>query len=314
MNKELQDKAWSVLPKEFKEEVKKLYSRFLFTREGYYDELFGEHNLTSDVEGEELLYVSRKEVQKMYAHYDKISNDPNRPKDYIESVYEYADGVTMALDDLFGSKCLPDESESPKLSKVEKVGKDCNVDSLPTNVDSLSQNPPENCDKANHISTDDNKQAGPKFKVGDIAVVRGFKHPLLEHDGAIVSILSYHEKGDFYSCAIAPNVGIDVDAKYLEPYTEPEKESRNLSQETANCDKHFDNILKDSFRNERRLNIAAMAMQGILSNPQLLKIAIETYQEEIGSPDIYVAVAKTAKEQADALIAECELTEKLKGE
>lgn len=54
-----------------------------------------------------------------------------------------------------------------------------------------------------------------------------------------------------------------------------------------------------------------MAMQGILSNPQLLKIAIETYQEEIGSPDIYVAVAKTAKEQADALIAECELTEKL---
>ena len=53
----------------------------------------------------------------------------------------------------------------------------------------------------------------------------------------------------------------------LEPYTEPEEKSRNLSQETANCDKHFDNILKDSFRNERRLNIAAMAMQGIVSNP-----------------------------------------------
>lgn len=100
--------------------------------------------------------------------------------------------------------------------------------------------------------------------------------------------------------------------------------SENLSEqkpaeEIANkaiepVEKHFDNILKDSFRNERRLNIAAMAMQGILSNPQLLKIAIETYQEEIGSPDIYVAVAKAAKEQADALIDECKLTEKLKGE
>ncbi len=55
-----------------------------------------------------------------------------------------------------------------------------------------------------------------------------------------------------------------------------------------------------------------MAMQGILSNPLLLKIAIKTYQEEIGSPDLYVAVAKAAKEQADALIAECEQSEKLK--
>ena len=85
------------------------------------------------------------------------------------------------------------------------------------------------------------------------------------------------------------------------------------TKETANCDKHFDNILKDSFRNERWLNIAAMAVPGILSNPQLLKIAIETYQGEIGSPDIYVAVAKTAKAQADALIAECESYEQKGG-
>lgn len=28
MNKELQDKAWAVLPKEFREEVKKLYAKF----------------------------------------------------------------------------------------------------------------------------------------------------------------------------------------------------------------------------------------------------------------------------------------------
>lgn len=35
---------------------------------------------------------------------------------------------------------------------------------------------------------------------------------------------------------------------------------------SANCDKQFDTILKDSFHNERRLTIAAMAMQGMLSN------------------------------------------------
>ena len=52
----------------------------------------------------------------------------------------------------------------------------------------------------------------------------------------------------------------------LEPYTEPE-EYVNLSQNIVDCDKQFDNILKDSFSKERRLNIAAMAMQGLLANP-----------------------------------------------
>lgn len=103
----------------------------------------------------------------------------------------------------------------------------------------------------------------PKFKGGDLALVRGFKHPLLEQDGAIVTILSYHEKGDFYSCAIAPNVGIDVDAKYLEPYTEPREDHIGENHEMV---KDFDTILKDGFSKERRLTIAAMAMQGMLSN------------------------------------------------
>lgn len=35
-------------------------------------------------------------------------------------------------------------------------------------------------------------------------------------------------------------------------------------------DKHFDNILKDGFSKERRLNIAAMAMQGILAYGELV--------------------------------------------
>ena len=203
MNKELQDKAWSVLPKEFKEEVKKLYREFTFTREGYYVELFGLHNLTSDSE--------------------KLSEPkPSEPR------FKVGDKVVV-------SYCF----ERDKIGRIQEVLYDGCYD--------------------------------------------------IDYGGGCT--------------------GHRIIESRLEPYTEPEEESRNLSQETANCDKQFDNILKDSFRNGRRLNIAAMAMQGILSNPQLLKIAIETYQEEIGSPDIYVAVAKTAKEQADALIAECEPTE-----
>ena len=242
-------------------------TRYMFDK--IFDRAYALGKQEKDSEGEdELLAVTRSKVQELYKCF--CTERDNEEKGSLNK-FSLSARIAM-LEELFDSKCLPDDTKD---------------------------------------DTKEPKPAEPKFKMGDIAVVRGFKHPLLEHDGAIVSILSYHEKGDYYSCAIAPNVGIDVDAKCLEPYTEPQEDK---AEEIANkaiepVEKHFDNILKDSFRNERRLNIAAMAMQGILSNPQLLKIAIETYQEEIGSPDIYVAVAKTAKAQADALIAECEQTE-----
>ena len=86
-----------------------------------------------------------------------------------------------------------------------------------------------------------------------------------------------------------------------EPCTEPE-ENVNLSQETANCDNEFGTILKDSFRNERRLNIAAMAMQGMLSNTT----RFSSY--EISD------LVRISLNCADALIAESVLTDKLKGE
>lgn len=128
MNKELIDLAWPVLQKEFKEYIMKVYKAALECSRvdaHFLENIFGRHNLTSDAEGEDMLTVSRKRVQEMYAHYDAISSDPDRPKDYIESIYEYADGVTIALDDLFGSKCLPDENSS----KVERLEKNEKVDS-----------------------------------------------------------------------------------------------------------------------------------------------------------------------------------------
>lgn len=80
MNKELIDRVWKILPAEFKEEVKKEYSVHHESGDmkysyGYSDALtdfFGEHNLTSDAEGEdEMLYVRRKRVQEMFAEAQK---------------------------------------------------------------------------------------------------------------------------------------------------------------------------------------------------------------------------------------------------
>lgn len=71
--------------------------------------------------------------------------------------------------------------------------------------------------------------------------------------------------------------------------------------ENFNCDKQFDTILKDSFRNERRLNIAAMVMQGILSNTVALSYAIRSFPTPDGTLNRYYAVAQYALAYADAL-------------
>lgn len=279
MNKELQDLAWAVLPKEFKEEVKKEWRR------AYYNDtkvileyFFGKHNLTFDAEREEILTVSRKKVQEEYRESINKAN-PYNINSYNRGFHV---GCGTMLKELFGSKCLPDELANE-----------------------------------DNFATKEPKPAEPKFKVGDIAVVRGFKHPLLESDGAIVTILSYCAKGDFYSCAIAPNVGIDIDTKYLEPYTEQredlippnsgelesqeaDNQSRNLSQKTANCDKEFDTILKGGFRDHNRLQIAAMAMQGLMCNPYGFTLDGEDQDK---TPE---SIAEMAFLFADALIARAE--------
>ncbi len=95
MDKSLQDLAWSVLPKEFKEEVKSYLGPRVYGMTGsdILKKLFGIYNLTSDAEGEEMLTVSRKRVQNLY--------------NYHKSRGHYL--ARESLIKLFGSKCLPDE-------------------------------------------------------------------------------------------------------------------------------------------------------------------------------------------------------------
>lgn len=106
MNRELQDKVWSVLPKEFKEEVKKMR-----LGEHYIEEqivmirlLFGDHNLNTDDKGEEMLTVPKSKAQKLYSDYC-AERDKEEPGSNRSSL----GGRIAVLEELFGSKCLPDE-------------------------------------------------------------------------------------------------------------------------------------------------------------------------------------------------------------
>lgn len=123
MDKKLQDLVWSILPKWFKEEVKKvarIYSgrtSALFGAERhlankFLDEfigLFGRHNLTSDAEGEEMLTCNRDVVRMLYDRADSVK-------------------VRQTLESLFGSKCLPDvepKPAGPKFKMGDKVRISC---------------------------------------------------------------------------------------------------------------------------------------------------------------------------------------------
>lgn len=241
-------------------------------------------HLTSDAEGEEMLMVSAITVREMYAANERIKTDaPDK------ELGRTSDHINHVLRCLFGSKCLPDEAP-------------------------LSQNPSENCDTENHISTDCDKPAKPKFKVGDKVRIVSLHGRPTPHKGDVDVVAHINTGNDeqryylenHYHCAFG------FSESDLEPYTETtftdtitnDCKSRNISQETANCDKQFDNIPKDGFAKERRLNIAAMMMQGILSNTDRMKQYGEIAMRE--SETLTQLVARNAMRYADALIAECE--------
>ena len=81
------------------------------------------------------------------------------------------------------------------------------------------------------------------------------------------------------------------------------KPSEPTDQPVTDCH-NFDTILKDSFRDHNRLHIAAMAMQGILSNAYRMKQYGEIAMHE--SKNLTQLVARNAMRYADTLIAESE--------
>lgn len=269
MTKELIDLAWSCLPKEFKEEAKYEWQH---TDDGSYAEevlvrLFGEHNLTSDAKGEEMLTVPRKKVQEMYAANDRLIAE------FIGSeIAKDAAIINNMLRHLFGSKCLPDE-------KMDDT-KESNVDSSRNNVDSLEPKPAE-----------------PKLRRGSFAY----------HDNVKVRITKIKANGDViaYTKDGYRLIGRECDFEpYTEP---AEEASPNVNSSDIDIDelvakgcvpdpaKQFDNILKDSFSKERRLTIAAQMMQGLICAPLVPGVDPNPPAEQL---------AQTAFRLADALIKE----------
>lgn len=264
MNKELIDKAWSVLPVEFKEEVKKEWgctdnaerlSHDAFLR-GQYQmmrDLFGPHNLTSDAEGEVILTCVKDQAVKLYDIADRA---------YAVSGDKWYQGYMKAMTDLFGSKCLPDEATSESASKEPK----------PTE---------------------------PKFKRGDkvrikdgyykeelhgcVGTIRKIDgcHIYVEIDSTIYpatihSLESYTEPKETFTddcesqCKSISMSTLDPkNVEYLHIASE-ESHYRNLSQENANYDKSDTGFPHDAQKcgtvyQRRKMDMAARVAAGILA-------------------------------------------------
>ena len=322
MNKTLQDNVWSILPKEFKKEVKRMWSVEVDCATKYHSELhkhrvdllyelFGEHlhwqnNFTSDAEGEEMLTVSRKEVQEMYSAFEEFKDKDN---------------TCFNLETLFGSKCLWDET--------------CNVaskESNPSEEDDVFNDPEPKClyfkdGKCAHpavahlengklvkgadcdVSSCEDveyepKPAEPKFKEGDRAI---YCIPEKQRIKARVVNVRQRSGSTLFNTLFNYDIRLDdgrtanwVDEQWLLP--DNDDQVRAVTEKDS---EQFDRIIKGGFRNERRLNIAAMAMQGILSNADRMK-KYEYVATEPPYAELEVVVARKALRYADTLIAECE--------
>lgn len=105
MTTEHQNKVWSILPKEFKEEVKEIYLNAVEHHPCGYNHktdllkyLFGRHNLTSKAEGEELLTCEKYKVEEALNYCDEL--------DSISGSHNMRNWGEQMIAYLFGSKCL----------------------------------------------------------------------------------------------------------------------------------------------------------------------------------------------------------------
>lgn len=248
MTTELQNKVWSVLPKEFRDGMSDKYIYACeHCEESYWygvktelEYFFGEDNLTSDAEGEEMVCCERKWIQQMYA-----------------------DGVgTHYLLNLFGSKCLPDEKQ-------------------------IAEN--ANCKES--------KPAKPKFKVSDKVC---YVCPTIKHKCTVTKV-TQNEHSDKYEYNVMfewGKPGMWIPESDLEPYTEP-KEDHIV--EDHDMVKDFDTILKDSFRNDRRCNIAVQMIKALTQSPEIVDRISSGCDDGLLDGILHDALYLT-----DKLIAECE--------
>lgn len=260
MNTELQNKVWSILPKEFKEEVNEIYLNAVVRHPCGYNHktdllkyLFGHHNLTSDAEGEEMLTVSRKEVCSIYDHaIGLITKTRTEDENYKLAILE-----KTLMEELFGSKCLLDvpSSESRDCDNL-LAGKDgcrlCNDGKCTFN----------NACYFEPLNPQEPKSSEPKFKVGDkVRLKNVYEINEVDEDMARAGL-----KGCAYM----------EDFDNLEPYTEPTANDMQVDYHGADTavsthDTQLDKILINSFRDYNKLNIAAQIVAALYANHQAAK-------------------------------------------
>ena len=281
MNKELSDRAWACLPREFKEEVKKEYYDCKHCNADAcaieLETVFGEHNLTSDAEGEEMLTCEKSRVQQQYKRASQLKDDSDPKWEFV------GDQIEQVLIGLFGANCLPDELIEDDFAKSEP------------------------------------RPAVLKYKVGDkVICTYNSGERLCEvlavttHSwGSVYRIedMNFGNKGNYHERWLRPSAPTFTGTRQSqckspsEPLSQnpPENcdnanhiaESANLSQNVANCDKCPPD----------RLHIAAMAMQALLSNADRMKMYEDIASYPL-SDNLTRIVARNALRYADALVAE----------
>ena len=238
MTKELQDLVWSILPKEFKEEVKKIYSALLADIRMYQGDnpeqvgitdsilwertlgikntlcrLFGHHNLTSDAEGEdEMLYVSRKRVQELYSEMQKIV-----PASEYDRGFRNAERATLYH--LFGSKCLPDEKDD--CQKFTKRLDDTLEGDIKEPFKEWRDENSSNVEKLEKNGEVEPKPAEPKFKCEDRVRIIKENHPYYGKIATVDTLVN----GPYPEVLVNLRGNlISFNKSDLEPYNEPEEE------------------------------------------------------------------------------------------
>lgn len=338
MTEELKTTAWNCLPKEFKEEVKALYAKArniyaIYTSATCINnteskaidiwngkmqvlrELFGEHNLTSDTETEEMLIISRKAVEEFY-------------NKYLGDALQAVSRITLRKDinALFGGKCRVGEDDVIETKPKFKVGDKVKIlsDGRTGTITSIKESPAPYFviwDKLQGIAGGYLAESNielyveeKKFLVGDKVIISDDPRIGKDFRGRIGTV-AYINSTDQRTVDVGNGVFDCFHISHLAPYIEPKQEntlfSENVKNENngnhivENENKQPENDKKDlnlsvfvsPTEKQYHIMVAAEAMKGMLANTNIIMSSgdLENSQEYI---------TKHAVEYADALIKE----------
>lgn len=212
MEKKIQDLIWACLPKEVREETKRMFESHMmldnYEEVGVFCNLFGEHNLTSDTEPKEMLHCSRDFVIEKYK--TLIKNRDGHHRINSPELENWYAGRAVELKELFGDKCLPNKEETCMC--VHANGTACKHydSSIVPNGCTLTS-----CRFESKLPTEQpSVQGEPKFRIGQL--VR-FLEDWVQNKP--LKVINYDAENNTYQLE-----GLDgfwLGESQLEPYIEP---------------------------------------------------------------------------------------------